>query len=166
MDTRPVSTRWPRSRTQSFGATLAIVLFCSACGDRAPEREWTPADHAQPSEALPTEGADEPAAQQAGPADPDRASRALWSVTCAGCHGRDGRGHGESIPPGAQLPDFTSEAFQHARSDAQLAQVIRDGKGMMPPFGKKLSEDGMAALVRRVRAFAESPPGAAAEPPR
>jgi hypothetical protein len=70
------------------------------------------------------------------------------------------------MPPGAQLPDFSSEAFQHARSDAQLAQVIRDGKGMMPPFGKKLSEDGVAALVRRVRAFSESSPSGVPRAPR
>ncbi|MFI5308154.1 MAG: c-type cytochrome [Polyangiales bacterium] len=146
---------------------IAIVSLLCACNEPAPEREWTPADHAQPAQAQP--GPDPASEEAAGESEPgggtERASRALWAVTCAGCHGRDGRGHGEAIPPGAQLPDFTSEAFQHSRSDAQLAQVIRDGKGMMPPFVKKLSEEGVAALVQRVRAF-EVPSSAAPAAPQ
>ncbi len=84
----------------------------------------------------------------------DRAAQALWTVSCASCHGRDGRGKGPGRPPGAQLPDFTSAEFQQQRSDQQLVDVIRAGKGMMPPFGKQVNAEGIAALIAHIRAFA------------
>lgn len=165
METLPVIAAPNCSRAKLLGMGVAIVSLLCACSERAPEREWTPDDHAQPAQAQPTPDPSHEGAQEPEPSGgTDRASRALWAVTCAGCHGRDGRGHGEALPPGAQLPDFTSEAFQHGRSDAQLAQAIRDGKGLMPPFAKKLSEEGVAALVRRVRAFDVTPGAAPAAP--
>ena len=66
---------------------------------------------------------------------------------CRTVHGGGGRGDGRSKPPGAQVPDFTSAAFQRARTDAQLAEVIRLGRGMMPAFDKQLNEDGVRVLV-------------------
>ena len=67
----------------------------------------------------------------------ERAAEALFNVSCASCHGRDGRGQGERRPPGAAVPDFTQAAFQAQRSDAQLGEVIRTGRGLMPAFGKQ-----------------------------
>jgi mono/diheme cytochrome c family protein len=90
-----------------------------------------------------------------------RAAEALWTVSCAGCHGRDGKGQGPQRPPGAQPPDFTSAEFQQQRSDAQLVQVITAGKGMMPPFGKQVNPQGIAALIGHIRAFAPAQAGAA-----
>ncbi|HEY2732427.1 MAG TPA: cytochrome c, partial [Polyangiales bacterium] len=87
----------------------------------------------------------------------DRAADALYNVSCASCHGRDGHGQGPGRPPGAQLPDFTSPQFQAQRSDAQLSQVIREGRGLMPPFAKQVNEQGQAALVARIRRFAAAP---------
>lgn len=51
------------------------------------------------------------------------------------------------------MPDFTSPDFQKQRTDAQLLAVIRDGRGMMPPFGKQLNEQGLSALVQHVRRY-------------
>ena len=97
----------------------------------------------------------EPTAQAEPNEDPAaRAARALWNATCSGCHGRDGRGHGEARPPGAQIPDFTTSAWQSGRSDEQIAQAIRDGRGMMPGFGKQLNDQGIAVLLGYVRALA------------
>lgn len=78
---------------------------------------------------------------------------ALWNVSCAGCHGRGGRGDGPTPPPGAQMPDMTSPDFQRARTDAQLAQAIMEGRNMMPAFGQQLSPKAVSALVTHVRAF-------------
>lgn len=146
---------------------LLLSVFC-ACNEPAPKREWTPADHGQTEQgALATQEPNE-AAQSAEDATA-RAARALWIATCASCHGRDGRGDGEARPPGAQLPDFATPAFQQGRSDSQLAQVIRDGRGMMPAFGKRVNDQGIAVLVQHIRTFdptAQSAPEAAhAEPP-
>jgi mono/diheme cytochrome c family protein len=130
---------------------------CACGGDPAPKREWTAADHGQPQQpsadrvpqpSAPVEG------ENSGEPPIARAARALFIASCASCHGRDGRGQGESLPPGARMPDFTSESFQNQRSDRQLALAIRDGRPMMPPFGKQVTEQGIAALVQYVRTFA------------
>ena len=90
--------------------------------------------------------------------DPEaRAARALWNAVCASCHGRDGSGQGEKRPPGTQIPDFTSDEWQASRSDEALGLVIREGRGMMPPFGKQINPQGVAALVRHVRRYAQVP---------
>ena len=145
---------------------LALVAGLAGCGgDPPPTREWTPADHGQP--AAPDEAS---IPQETDPAvaseDPDaRAARALWNATCAGCHGRDGRGMGEERPPAARLPDFTSAEWQQSRSDDALAQVIADGRGMMPPFGKQINPQGLSALVRHIRRYAPTPAAAPAPQP-
>jgi mono/diheme cytochrome c family protein len=138
---------------------ITLLVFASACGAETPTREWTPEDHGYPVRN------DLPTTQQAPPAEDDeepsvRAARALWTVSCAGCHGRGGRGDGSSKPPGAQVADLTRSEWQSSRTDAQIAQVIRDGKGMMPAFGDKIVAAGIDALVAHVRSFA-----APAEPP-
>jgi mono/diheme cytochrome c family protein len=141
---------------------LLLLVATGACkGEPAPKREWTPADHGQPA-APDDQNAPEESAPTAPGEDPEaRAARALWNATCAGCHGRDGRGLGEARPPGAHLPDFTTAEWQASRTDEALAQSIVDGRNMMPPFGKQINPQGIAALVRHIRRFA---PGAEAQP--
>jgi mono/diheme cytochrome c family protein len=133
---------------------VVVSVWCvwlSACEGRAtPQREWRPDDHGQPQQVDPSR--DAPVEPEQGGVE--RAADALYAVSCASCHGRDGRGQGEARPPGAQLPDFTSKAFQQQRTDSELKQVIRDGRGMMPAFGKQMNEQGQAALVARIRRFA------------
>jgi mono/diheme cytochrome c family protein len=80
-----------------------------------------------------------------------RAAAALWSTRCATCHGADGRGDGPGRPPGAPMPDFTQPSFHAERTDAQLAQVIANGRGLMPGFGDQFTDAGLAALVEHVR---------------
>jgi hypothetical protein len=54
----------------------------------------------------------------------------------------------------APIADFTDVSFQSARTDDDIAQVIREGRGgFMPAFGDRLSPAGVAALVRHVRRF-------------
>jgi cytochrome c553 len=130
---------------------LALALLGACDSRKTPTRVWQPSDHGQPAQEDPS--------RVAAPAEPeeggtDRAAAALFNVSCAGCHGRDGKGLGAQRPPGGQLPDFTVRAFQAQRSDAQLADVIRKGRGLMPPFGKQVNDQGIAALVSYIRKFA------------
>lgn len=131
-------------------AALLLSALLLACDSRvAPQREWRPEDHAQPAEVDPSRVPQAaPSTEEGGT---DRAAAALWNVSCASCHGRDGRGQGPGRPPGAQLPDFTSADFQKQRTDAQLVEVIRDGRGMMPGFGKQVNDQGLSALLQHVR---------------
>jgi len=50
------------------------------------------------------------------------------------------------------VPDLRSPAVQKL-PDAQLAQVISDGKGGMPPFKSSLSEDQVHSLVTYIRSL-------------
>lgn len=85
-----------------------------------------------------------------------RAAQALWNVSCAGCHGREGRGDGVSRPPGATLPDLAASAWQDARTDDAIAKAIHDGRGMMPEFGSKMHAEAIRALVTHVRSLREA----------
>ena len=128
-----------------------IALGLIACESRpTPTREWQPSDHGQPAQADPAR-TPTPAAPEEGGSG--RAAEALFNVSCASCHGRDGRGQGPGRPPGAQVPDFTLPDYQAQRTDEQLGEVIRNGRGLMPPFGKQVNEQGIAALVAHIRRF-------------
>lgn len=143
---------------QLANATRCLLLSALLCGVLSgcerrvtPTREWQASDHGQPTQADPDRTP--PAEAEPEEGGPERAADALYNVSCAGCHGRDGRGQGPQRPPGAPLPDFSDPQFQAQRTDAQLLQVLREGRGLMPPFGKQLNEQGLDALVAKVRRF-------------
>lgn len=128
----------------------ALLVGVFACGDRnAGElREWRPEDH-QPPPAVAPEGQGE---GSEGSADVQkRAVVALWAMRCASCHGAEGRGDGPGRPPGAAIPDLTQPALQAERTDAQLAETILRGRGMMPAFGDEITDAGVNALVQHIR---------------
>lgn len=142
---------------------LGAILGLSACDSSAvATREWTPADHGQPPGASDDGRAAPPVAEPGGEA---RAAKALWGVSCAGCHGVAGRGDGPTPPPGAKIPDLTAPDFQKQYTDEQLAETIRKGNGLMPAFASKLSPKAIAAMVGHVRALGASVEGAPALPP-
>jgi mono/diheme cytochrome c family protein len=76
----------------------------------------------------------------------------LFAAKCAACHGKDGRGLPNWRAKGQ--PDFTDSNFQKSRTEAQLAESIRNGKGkFMPTWKDKLASEQINALVGQVRAF-------------
>lgn len=77
---------------------------------------------------------------------------AIYQAKCSTCHGKDGRGIPNWRAKGQ--PDFTDAGWQKARSDAQIAETTKNGKGkFMPAFKAKLTDEEIAAVVARVRAF-------------
>ena len=85
---------------------------------------------------------------RANPA-PDRAeASATFRTKCVMCHGPDGAG--SQIGKSMNVPDLRSPEVQKV-PDAQLAQIISDGKGGMPPFKSSLSEDQIHSLVAHIR---------------
>jgi mono/diheme cytochrome c family protein len=129
---------------------IALIVLAAACGDKRELREWKPSDH-QPPPVVAPEGQGEGSEDEGDPEA--RAAQALWQMRCSQCHGAEGHGDGPGKPPGAQIPDMTSAAFHDARSDAAIGEVIAKGRGLMPSFEAQLSEDGIAAMVRHVRAL-------------
>jgi len=84
------------------------------------------------------------------PAAADDAA-ALYKSKCAMCHGATGTG---DTPMGKKLAlkSFASPEVQK-NSDAALLETIAKGRGKMPAFGTKLSEEQMKQLVAMVRGF-------------
>jgi cytochrome c6 len=74
---------------------------------------------------------------------------ALWAQQCASCHGKDGSGN-TTMGKKLGVKDYTkNQGF----SDAEAANVIKNGKGKMKGYKDKLSEADVKALVTYVRAL-------------
>ena len=75
---------------------------------------------------------------------------------CVLCHGQSGKGDG---PGGAALNpkprDWTDHAYMGSRTDDQLYDVIFNGKGSMPAWGKsgQLNETQIRSAIMKVRTF-------------
>lgn len=87
-------------------------------------------------------------------AQPIALGRQTFENRCAGCHGLDGRG-------GERAPDIARRTAAPRRSDAALAQIIRDGLPStgMPAFST-LDDSNLRALVAYLR-FLQGRTGAA-----
>lgn len=86
------------------------------------------------------------------PVVPAADGNAVYAANCAKCHGKDGKGFPNWRAKGQ--PDFTDANWQKSRTDAQLINVTKGGKGkLMPAFKPKLSDEDIAAVVARIRAF-------------
>lgn len=74
---------------------------------------------------------------------------ATFKAKCAMCHGPDGA----AKTPMAQklgIKSFQSPEIQK-QSDPELKQTIAAGKNKMPAFGKSLSDEQIAGLLKYVR---------------
>ncbi len=143
------SMKCSRPRLLLLAGSSVLMMACES--RVTPTRPWRADDHGQPAGADPLRTPTANTPEQGGT---ERAVEALWNISCAGCHGRDGRGHGTELPPGAEPPDFTSADFQKRYTDQDLTNAITLGKKPMPAFGKKVNPQGIALLVARVRRFA------------
>ena len=74
---------------------------------------------------------------------------ALWAQNCASCHGKDGSGS-TTMGKKLGLKDYTKE---QGFSDAEAANVIKNGKGKMKGYKDKLSDADVKALVAYVRSL-------------
>jgi cytochrome c oxidase cbb3-type subunit 3 len=128
--------------TAAGAVLLGFLVFWSgrSSGDA---REWSPADHDQPTTAQ----------QQPGQARPQDKGENLvelaWSRQCAACHGPGGHGDGPQGPM-VQAPDLTRADWQGRVTDDDIAQTIRKGRNKMPAFD--LPPSVLQGLVARIRA--------------
>jgi mono/diheme cytochrome c family protein len=74
----------------------------------------------------------------------------LFKSKCAGCHGADGTGSAMGKKMGAH--DFTTADVQ-GMSDAQLTDIITNGKNKMPKYSSLKPEDikGLVAYIRTLK---------------
>ena len=87
---------------------------------------------------------------RANPVPDSAASGATFRSKCAMCHGQDGAG--STVGKSMNVPDLRSPAVQKL-PDAELAQIISNGKGGMPSFKDSLSEEQIHSLVSYVRSL-------------
>ena len=76
----------------------------------------------------------------------------VFNKQCIGCHGTDGRAQTETGKK-VGAADLTSTAVQQ-ETDSNLATIVQDGKGKMPSFEGKLSNNEINAVIAYVRQLA------------
>ena|ERR1700722_15921219 len=78
-------------------------------------------------------------------------SASLYKAKCVACHGPDGAG----TPVGTKLGahDLRSADVQKM-SDAELTEIITNGKNKMPAYAKTLKPDDVKGLVAFIRSLA------------
>ena len=80
-----------------------------------------------------------------------------WAQNCASCHGKDGSGN-TMMGKKLGVKDYHDAKVQEAFSDAEAERAVKEGvktngKETMKPFGSKLSEADIKALVAYIRSF-------------
>jgi mono/diheme cytochrome c family protein len=80
----------------------------------------------------------------------------VYAERCALCHGPQGKGDGPAAAAMNPKPrNHTDGSYMHTRTDAQLLEVIRHGKGSMPAWEGILSEQEIQAVLKHVRSLAK-----------
>src|SRR5678815_5072629 len=84
-------------------------------------------------------------------------AKATYDKQCAKCHGPDGKGQ-TKMGKQAGARDYTDPQVQAEIDDAKAFKSIKEGqkvngKEAMKPFGDKLSDDEIKALIAHIRAF-------------
>lgn len=80
--------------------------------------------------------------------------REIFGATCARCHGAEGTGGLPLWDGGPSPQNFHDRAFQRSRTDDQIKQTIKNGKGSgMPAFGPALTDEQITELVVHIRTF-------------
>lgn len=72
--------------------------------------------------------------------------REIYMRECMACHGNAGEGN----MPG--LPNFT-ESQSLFKTDNQLMDIVRDGRGIMPGFGGLLTDEDIRDVTAYLRSF-------------
>jgi cytochrome c553 len=80
-----------------------------------------------------------------------------YKSQCAKCHGDDGKGQ-TKMGQKSGCKDYTTEKAQAEMKDDKALEALKKGmkegdKELMKPFGDKLSDDEIKALIAHMRAF-------------
>ena len=130
---------------------LALVALASVWRLTLPAQ--APVEEADSREALPLR-----------PSRVEETGRRIYVSICAYCHGEKGDGFGLNASNLDTPPrDHTDAAYMNSRTDEQLFAVIKHGgaaqgkSALMPPWGGRLTDREITALVSYVRTFSRVP---------
>ena len=77
-------------------------------------------------------------------------AEALYKSKCQVCHGPDGKGSAAGLKIGVKDLHSPEVAKQ---SDEELFNATKQGKGKMPAYDKKLTDDQIKQLVKYIRSL-------------
>ena len=83
------------------------------------------------------------------PAGKAKEAKRVFKQKCSKCHGQDGAGNNYGQIIGAT--NLTDPEWQQRVDDKRLLNSIKHGRGQMPAFGEKLTEEQITSLVSYVR---------------
>src|SRR5262245_45598975 len=138
------------------GATHALLVSCGGGSKPASNTEQNTPSTATPPTPAPTDTAASSGAVAGGAGDA-AAGEKIYKLRCTPCHGPQGKGDGplgKSLNPKPR--DHTDGAYMKTRTDAELIDVITNGKGAMPAWGKTgtLSPTDIQNVLAYVRTLA------------
>jgi len=155
----PIEVRAARARPLAALATLlvltsvgnALVAGCGGNSQQQSGQSATPsATQTPPENATPSPGT--------GAAPAGDLGAKVYTERCVLCHGPNGKGDGPAAAGLNPKPrNHTDGSYMNSRTDDQLLEVIRNGKGAMPAWGKVLSDDEIHAVLKHVRSLAQPP---------
>jgi cytochrome c6 len=73
----------------------------------------------------------------------------LYKAKCQSCHGPDGKGD-TAVGKKLGVRDFNSPAVAK-QSDEELFDITKKGKGKMPAYDGKLTDDQIKGLIKYIR---------------
>lgn len=85
----------------------------------------------------------------------DPQTKNTFESTCGTCHGTDGAG--TPLGKTLQAADLRSPEVQK-KPDAELIQSVTNGKGNMPPFKGKMTDEQISDLIGYVRTLPKAKP--------
>jgi mono/diheme cytochrome c family protein len=145
---------------KSFLLVIAVALIVLA----ATSRQGRSAQETTPTPATPPA---QPAAPVKNPVKPTAESQAkaksLYQIDCALCHGDNGNGKTDvASSMNLTLTDWTDPKTLAGKTDGELFNVIRDGKGQMPAETEGRATDTVVwNLVIYIRSLSQPPAPAA-----
>ena len=86
-------------------------------------------------------------------------SNTIWVNNCKKCHAGDGSGQ-TKIGQKFGVKDYTDRAVQVSFTDEEIVKFTKEGavddkgKKKMPPYGEKLTDKEIRALITLIRSFA------------
>jgi mono/diheme cytochrome c family protein len=83
--------------------------------------------------------------------------KANWEKHCLKCHGPDGKGN-TKMGKQSGVKDYTDPKIQAEMKDENAIKIIKEGivdkgKKKMDPYGDKLNDEEIKALVAHMRGF-------------
>ena len=83
----------------------------------------------------------------------NKAGLALYNKNCASCHGKAGLGDGVKARALKEFPGDFSKADYQGQSDGDHFYKTKFGRGEMPKYEGKLSDDDIWNMVNYMRTF-------------